>query len=91
MDGDARRVVKYSQPVLRDILDMARRGALDELTEYIRATDCQLDSTSSDEKAIFSVLVVKTGKGYQNWTQWRGFLKSEIFLILRVDNIFKRV
>ena len=29
--------VKYSQPVLRDILDMARRGALDELTEYIRA------------------------------------------------------
>ena len=38
MDGDARkRVVKYSQPVLRDILDMARRGALDELTEYIRA------------------------------------------------------
>ena len=29
--------VKYSQPVLRDILDLARRGALDELTEYIRA------------------------------------------------------
>ena len=29
--------VKYSQPVLRDILSMARRGALDELTEYIRA------------------------------------------------------
>jgi hypothetical protein len=32
-----RRVVKYSQPVLRDIYDMARRGALDELTEYIQA------------------------------------------------------
>ena len=31
------RVVKYSQPVLRDIYDLARRGALDELTEYIRS------------------------------------------------------
>jgi hypothetical protein len=29
--------VRYSQPVLRDIYDLARRGALDELTEYIRA------------------------------------------------------
>ena len=37
MESARRRVVKYSQPVLRDILDMARRGALDELTEYIRA------------------------------------------------------
>ena len=37
METARKRVVKYSQPVLRDILDMARRGALDELTEYIRA------------------------------------------------------
>ena len=37
METARKRVVKYSQPVLRDILSMAKRGALDELTEYIRA------------------------------------------------------
>ena len=37
MESARRRVVKYSQPVLRDIYDLARRGALDELTAYIRA------------------------------------------------------
>ena len=34
------KVVKYSQPVLEDIMGMARLGQLDELTAYIEALIC---------------------------------------------------
>lgn len=36
MELNWHKVVRYSQPVLRDIAELARTGRLGELTEYIR-------------------------------------------------------
>ena len=40
MESARGKVVKYSQPVLEDIMGMARLGQLDELTAYIEALIC---------------------------------------------------
>jgi len=40
MESARGKVVKYSQPVLEDIMELARRGQLDELTAYIKALIC---------------------------------------------------